>query len=718
MIAFNGLEGVAVGAAASDTGTTGNRIQSNAIYSNARLGIDLGANGFSLNDALDGDTGPNNLQNFPVIISSTPGATTQITGRFNSRPNTTYTLDFYANTAADPSGFGVGQRYLGAATVTTDGAGNVRFTIVVPGASAAGEVITATATDPDGNTSEFSGNRPPTPSADGPYTIAEGQGVTLNASASSDADPDDTLAYSWDVNGDGVFGDAVGVNPSLTWAQLNPLGINDGPQAFKVRVRVDDDAGHVITSPASTLTVTNVAPTAVLSNNGPVDEGSPAIVSFSGQFDPWSADTAAGFHYSFALSQAGLAGSYGTAGEASSAPFTFDDNGSYTVYGRIFDKDGGYTDYSTTVIVNNVPPTALDDSAVTDEDHAVHVSVLANDSDPAGALDPLQIVSVTNGSKGTTSIDTKGTADTTDDDIVYTPNLGATGSDSFSYTISDGDGGTATATVTVQIRNLVDVSGRVFDDLNNDGVYEPGDGEAGIGGVSVQLLSDTALIATQTTAADGTYFFDVNLGAGTYKIVAALPAGFLDGRETAGNLGGVVDNSQDSNQITGISVGAPGTTADAVDYLFAKIRPSRAIGLVWSDFNNDGQVDFGETAIQGVAVTLTGLDDRGNAVSRSVTTDANGIYAFINLRPSNAAGYTIHESQPSGFLDGIDSLGKVNGVTVGDASINDPSPPWCCRAQIRLLRITTSASGRLPTAAWPTARQRPSVTGRTTTAGA
>src|SRR5439155_14384078 len=267
---------------------------------------DLGNNGVTLNDALDADTGPNGLQNFPVIISSSPGATTQIVGRFNSHPNTTYTLDFYANTAADPSGFGEGQRYLGAATVTTDAAGNVRFTVTVPGASAAGEVITATATDPDGNTSEFSGNRPPTASADGPYTLAEGQGVTLNASASSDPDPDDTLTYSWDVNGDGVFGDATGVQPSLTWAQLNALGINDGPHQFSVRVRVDDDAGHVVTSPATTLTVTNVVPTAALGNDGPVGEGSPATVRFASPSDPSGPDTAPGLHSSFALSQAGL----------------------------------------------------------------------------------------------------------------------------------------------------------------------------------------------------------------------------------------------------------------------------------------------------------------------------------------------------------------------------------------------------------------------------
>ena len=63
----------------------------------------------------------------------------------------------------------------------------------------------------------------------------------------------------------------------------------------------------------------------------------------------------------------------------------------------------------------NAAPAAADDSAVTDEDHAVRVNVLGNDSDPAGALDPLRIASVTSGSKGAATIDTRGTADPADD---------------------------------------------------------------------------------------------------------------------------------------------------------------------------------------------------------------------------------------------------------------------------------------------------------------
>jgi hypothetical protein len=99
--------------------------------------------------------------------------------------------------------------------------------------------------------------------------------------------------------------------------------------------------------------------------------------------------------------------------------------------------------------------------------------------------------------------------------------------------------------------------------------------------------------------------------------------------------------------------------------------PSAIQGLVYVDFNDDGQVDFGERAVPGVTITLTGADDLGNAVNRTVQTDANGIYAFANVGPSNADGYTLTESQPAGFADGRDTLGTVNSILMGDDSVND-----------------------------------------------
>src|SRR5262245_46424088 len=69
VIAHNGA-----GVAISGAGAVGNLIRHNSIHSNTGLGIDLGADGPTPNDADDTDEGPNHLQNFPVIALVTPGA--------------------------------------------------------------------------------------------------------------------------------------------------------------------------------------------------------------------------------------------------------------------------------------------------------------------------------------------------------------------------------------------------------------------------------------------------------------------------------------------------------------------------------------------------------------------------------------------------------------------------------------------------------------------
>jgi hypothetical protein len=139
----------------ADSTSTGNSIRGNAIYANSGLGIDLGANGVTANDTGDADTGPNNSQNFPTVVAAVSAARTAIVGTMNSLPNTTFTLDFYTSPSADASGFGEGQRYLGSTTVTTNASGNGAFAVQLA-ETAPDEMLTATATDPAGNTSELS----------------------------------------------------------------------------------------------------------------------------------------------------------------------------------------------------------------------------------------------------------------------------------------------------------------------------------------------------------------------------------------------------------------------------------------------------------------------------------------------------------------------------------------------------------------------------------
>ena len=184
----------AAGVAIIDPGTgtlTGNKVSQNSIVNNGGLGIDLiptvGGNpitGVTANDALDGDNGPNGLQNFPVVTGAFINAnSTSITGSLNSAPNTAYAIELFSSTAADPSGYGEGQTYLTTLTATTDGSGNATF--ATTWAAALSGFVTATATDPNGNTSEFSQAR--VASNDEIFTVND-FAMTTNPAA-NDIDP-------------------------------------------------------------------------------------------------------------------------------------------------------------------------------------------------------------------------------------------------------------------------------------------------------------------------------------------------------------------------------------------------------------------------------------------------------------------------------------------------------------------------------------------------
>ncbi len=150
-IANNGGMGIYVIA------STGNRISRNAIYNNGGLGIDLFPYLVTPNDLGDGDTGANNLQNFPTLTSATNDSIrTNVNGTLNSTSSTLFTLEFFNTGSCDASGYGEGAFFLGSKDVTTNGSGNASFAFVSPVSVTLGSSVTATATDPSGNTSEFS----------------------------------------------------------------------------------------------------------------------------------------------------------------------------------------------------------------------------------------------------------------------------------------------------------------------------------------------------------------------------------------------------------------------------------------------------------------------------------------------------------------------------------------------------------------------------------
>lgn len=110
------------------------------------------------------------------------------------------------------------------------------------------EMVTLTGLDPQQN---------PIATAGAGYGADVGDAVNFSAAGSTDPNPGDVpfLSYSWDLNGDGIFGDATGPSPSLSWSELQALGI-EGQESYDVRVRVDDSFGGVTTSAAVSLFLT------------------------------------------------------------------------------------------------------------------------------------------------------------------------------------------------------------------------------------------------------------------------------------------------------------------------------------------------------------------------------------------------------------------------------------------------------------------------------
>ncbi len=157
-IAFNRYSGIAVSSG------SGNSILGNSIFDNARLGIQLSSSTESAdfvtpNDPLDRDSGANELQNYPVLTHALLGSNqTIVGGTLQSAAQARYRIEFFANPAGDASGHGEGKRFLGAIEATTNAAGQATFVATLPVVLQAGEFVTATATDSQGNTSEFARN--------------------------------------------------------------------------------------------------------------------------------------------------------------------------------------------------------------------------------------------------------------------------------------------------------------------------------------------------------------------------------------------------------------------------------------------------------------------------------------------------------------------------------------------------------------------------------
>jgi hypothetical protein len=165
-----------------EAATTNNALRANSIYANASAGIYL-------------SVGANAGVAAPALTSAVVGTNTVVSGNLTGRPNTPYEIDFFRN----PSGASAqGRTYLGFKQVVTSGGGAASFTANLGATAPLGSLITATATDPLGNTSEFSSAR----SATGADSVGDGipdawraarfggSGASTNAASCAACDPD------------------------------------------------------------------------------------------------------------------------------------------------------------------------------------------------------------------------------------------------------------------------------------------------------------------------------------------------------------------------------------------------------------------------------------------------------------------------------------------------------------------------------------------------
>ncbi len=259
ILAFNSTAGVYFFGNAGN----GNAINQNVMYSNG-LGIDLESDGVSANDPNDADVGDNALQNYPDLVSAVTdeAGTITIDGTLDSTPGTTFRIEFFASVTGNGSGHGEAETYLGYADVTTDGSGDATFSEAISATVQAGRFITATATDPSGNTSEFSLNVVATSPNEAPVVNDQGFNVDENASngtsvgtvAASDANSGDTLTYA--ITG-GTGQTAFTINSStgeITVADSAQLD-RETTTSFTLTVEVTDDGVGTL-SDTATITIT------------------------------------------------------------------------------------------------------------------------------------------------------------------------------------------------------------------------------------------------------------------------------------------------------------------------------------------------------------------------------------------------------------------------------------------------------------------------------
>jgi len=471
---------------------------------------------------------------------------------------------------------------------------------------------------------------------------------------------------------------------------------DDGPvQSQSVTITATDTISGEVTTLSFPLTVNNVAPTATFTNDGPVNAGTfGGTVSFSGQFDPSTTDTTASIHYAYDFDNDGVFeigdGTY--AGSSTNVTATVPANflataGVRTVLGRILDKDGGYTDYTTdiTIMAVNHAPMAVDDHYNLAANGSLTVpasGVLINDTDADG--NALSAIKVTDPAHGVVTLNADGS-------FTYTPTAGFVGSDAFTYKANDGalDSNVATVTLTILPANHAPVA--VDDNF--------------ITGPNVSLTVSAAGVLSNDTDVDGDPLTAIKVTDPAHGVLTLNADGSFTYTPNAGFAGldsftyRANDGKADSNVATvtinvakpTASVSGPATAlaTQRVDFLLGAVDPSPAdqnagftYNINWGDGSTDvipqamgnGSVmaHHAYAAVGNYTVQVTATDENNvTSTQASTTIQVNalttaslqaliGTTSVVNLAPINNAALQ-------------NQVSAINGLTATLAAVNGPT---------------------------------------------
>jgi hypothetical protein len=243
------------------------------------------------------------------------------------------------------------------------GAATAASSVTCAGADSGTRTVRGKVLDKDGIATEYTSTLAindvaPTAVFSGPASVTEGGSAAFTFSAQHDPSAGDLAAglrYAVDCAGGSL---AAATYATASTSPTVTCGFGDGPATALVRARIFDREGG-FSEYTATVQVLNAAPSAALAVDGgaAVANGTtstPVFVSFTGATDASAADVAAGFRYAFDCRGGSLAGtSYATASASPSVSCLYDVGGAYTARGRIYDKDGGFTEATVAISVDD-----------------------------------------------------------------------------------------------------------------------------------------------------------------------------------------------------------------------------------------------------------------------------------------------------------------------------------------------------------------------------